>query len=120
MLWTAPRRVESLSLVSCSSARREARHRSSSVSGHTGMWKPLLSITGLLIIALATWVGAAFWRRSSIRSEALLRVDPKYVGYDVRVPIAPLLQDPLRDDPEVYLVHGDTVVWKIDYQHNAR
>jgi hypothetical protein len=31
MLWTAPRRVESLSLLSCSSARRVGRHRLSSV-----------------------------------------------------------------------------------------
>ena len=31
LLWTAPRRVERLSLVQCPSARRVARHRASSV-----------------------------------------------------------------------------------------
>ncbi len=48
MLWTAPRRVESLSWVQCSSARRVGRHKLSSV-----MQQQHLGILGGLTAAIA-------------------------------------------------------------------
>lgn len=78
------------------------------------MRKRLRPISIVVAVALAAWVGAAFYRQARIRSEVLRRIGSNYAGHDVRVPIVPLLKNPFRSDPKVYLFQGDMVVGQID------
>ncbi len=63
-----------------------------------------LAFTCVALILLITWIAVAFSRQTHIRSEVKVRIGFKYPNADVLVPIVPLLKNPFRSDPKVYLI----------------
>lgn len=70
------------------------------------------TVTALALVSVA-WIAAAIWRQSSVRQMADAAVSLSNPNPDIRVPLVPLLLNPFRADPKVYLFENGQVAGQI-------
>ena len=84
-------------------------------------------ILSVVVVLLATWVGAAVYRTNDAQGKAYRvvmayppaerakMVAPGASGPDVRVPLMQLMLNPFKSKPRAYLFSGDFVLAEVTY-----